>query len=67
MASFTPSDSTDIIPHPPFALLVSAPESHRVLVLHQVPQECVSFLTHVVQVNVRHRVARVLVFMNGGT
>lgn len=58
--SVTPSDGTNTIDFYTlllFALLDSAPESHRVLVLHQVPQESVSFLAHVVQINVRHRVA----------
>lgn len=68
--SVTPSDGTNTIDFYIlflFALLDSAPESHRVLVLHQVPQESVSFLAHVVQINVRHRVAWVLVFMNSRT
>ena len=38
--------------------------SYRVLILHQVPEQRVALLAHVVQVDVSHGVARVLVLVD---
>lgn len=53
-------------------MITYAVRFYRILVLHQVPQQSVAFLTDVVQVDVVHIVAtaaaaRVLVFMNSWT